>query len=48
LFQRDAAAIPDRKMVEVLEVRNEKRSTIATSQISIKEFYDIIGEKTIV
>ncbi len=34
-------------LLDIIEDRYEKRSTIITSQIPVKEWYDIIGEKTI-
>ena len=34
-------------MLEIIEDKHQKRSTIITSQIPVKEWYDIIGEKTI-
>jgi len=34
-------------MLDIIEDRHQKRSTIITSQIPVKEWYDIIGEKTI-
>lgn len=34
-------------LLDIIEDRHEKRSTIITSQIPVKEWYDIIGEKTI-
>ncbi|MBB6274037.1 DNA replication protein DnaC [Pedobacter cryoconitis] len=34
-------------LLDVIEDRHQKRSTIVTSQIPVKEWYDIIGEKTI-
>lgn len=34
-------------LLEVIEDRYGKKSTIITSQIPVKEWYDIIGEKTI-
>ena len=32
-------------LLDIIEDRYEKRSTIITSQIPVKEWYDIIGEK---
>jgi DNA replication protein DnaC len=34
-------------LLDVIEDRHQKRSTIITSQIPVKEWYEIIGEKTI-
>ncbi|MGC4036210.1 MAG: IS21-like element helper ATPase IstB [Chitinophagaceae bacterium] len=34
-------------LMEIIEDRHGKRSTIITSQVPVKEWYDIIGEKTI-
>ena len=34
-------------LLDIIADRHEKRSTIITSQIPVKEWYDIIGEKTI-
>ncbi len=34
-------------LLDIIEDRNEKRSIIITSQIPVKEWYDVIGEKTI-
>ncbi len=34
-------------LLDIIEDRHEKHSTIITSQIPVKEWYDIIGEKTI-
>jgi DNA replication protein DnaC len=34
-------------LLDIIEDRYEKRSTIITSQIPVKEWYDVIGEKTI-
>jgi len=34
-------------LLDVIEDRHGKRSTIITSQIPVKEWYDVIGEKTI-
>lgn len=34
-------------LMELIEDRHEKRSTIITSQLPVKEWYDVIGEKTI-
>lgn len=34
-------------LLDVIEDRHGKRSTLITSQIPVKEWYDIIGEKTI-
>ena len=34
-------------LLEIIEDRHQKRSTVVTSQIPVKEWYDIIGEKTI-
>lgn len=34
-------------LLDVIEDRHQKRSTIITSQIPVKEWYDVIGEKTI-
>jgi len=35
-------ALPD-----IIEDRNQKRSTVINSQIPVKEWYNIIGEKTV-
>lgn len=34
-------------LLDIIEDRYQKRSTIITSQIPVKDWYDIIGEKTI-
>lgn len=34
-------------LLDVIEDRYRKKSTIITSQIPVKEWYDVIGEKTI-
>ena len=34
-------------LLDIIEDRHQKRSTVVTSQIPEKEWYDIIGEKTI-
>ena len=34
-------------LLDIIEDRHEKRSTIITSQIPVKEWYDVIGEKTV-
>ena len=34
-------------MLDIIENRHAKKSTIITSQIPVKDWYDIIGEKTI-
>lgn len=34
-------------LMEVMEDRHGKRSTIITSQLPVKQWYDIIGEKTV-
>ncbi|WP_231635057.1 IS21-like element helper ATPase IstB [Pedobacter sp. PACM 27299] len=34
-------------LLDIIEDRHQKRSTVITSQIPVKEWYDIIGEKTI-
>lgn len=34
-------------LMEVMEDRHGKRSTIITSQLPVKEWYDVIGEKTV-
>lgn len=34
-------------LMEVMEDRHGKRSTIITSQLPVKQWYDVIGEKTI-
>ena len=34
-------------LLDIIEDRHQKRSTVVTSQIPVKEWYDIIGEKTI-
>jgi len=34
-------------LLDIIEDRHEKRSTIITSQIPVKEWYEVIGEKTI-
>ncbi|HFI4797883.1 TPA: IS21-like element helper ATPase IstB [Elizabethkingia anophelis] len=35
-------------LLDIIEDRHQKRSTIVTSQIPVKQWYDIIGEKTVV
>ena len=34
-------------LMEIIEDRHSKRSTIITSQLPVKQWYDVIGEKTI-
>nr|WP_197027668.1 ATP-binding protein [Prevotella sp. 10(H)] len=34
-------------LLDIIEDRHGKKSTLITSQIPVKEWYDIIGEKTI-
>ncbi|KAA8473572.1 DNA replication protein DnaC [Arcticibacter tournemirensis] len=34
-------------LLDIIEDRHQKRSTVITSQIPVKDWYDIIGEKTI-
>jgi DNA replication protein DnaC len=34
-------------LMEIIEDRHGKRSTIITSQLPVKEWYDVIGEKTL-
>ncbi|WP_116787229.1 IS21-like element helper ATPase IstB [Flavobacterium psychrotrophum] len=34
-------------LLDIIEDRHQKRSTMLTSQIPVKQWYDIIGEKTI-
>lgn len=34
-------------LLDIIEDRHQKRSTVITSQIPVKEWYDVIGEKTI-
>jgi len=34
-------------MMDIIEDRHQKRSTIITSQLPVKDWYDVIGEKTI-
>jgi len=34
-------------LLDIIEDRHQKKSTIITSQIPVKEWYDVIGEKTI-
>jgi len=34
-------------MMDIIEDRHQKKSTIITSQLPVKEWYDAIGEKTI-
>jgi DNA replication protein DnaC len=34
-------------LMEIIEDRHGKRSTIITSQLPVKEWYDVIGEKTV-
>jgi len=34
-------------LLDIIEDRHQKRSTVVTSRIPVKEWYDIIGEKTI-
>jgi DNA replication protein DnaC len=33
--------------MELIEDRHGRRSTIITSQLPVKEWYDVIGEKTL-
>jgi len=33
--------------MEIIEERQGKKSTIITSQLPVKEWYDVIGEKTV-
>jgi DNA replication protein DnaC len=33
--------------MELIEDRHGRRSTIITSQLPVKEWYDVIGEKTV-
>ena len=34
-------------LMDIIEDRHQRRSTIITSQIPVKDWYDVIGEKTI-
>ncbi len=34
-------------LLDIIEDRHQKRSTIVSLQMQVKEWYDIIGEKTI-
>lgn len=34
-------------LLEIIEDRHGKRSTIITSQLPIKQWYEVIGEKTV-
>ena len=34
-------------LLDIIEDRHQKRSTVITSQIPVKEWYDVIGEKTV-
>ena len=34
-------------LMELIEDRHDRRSTIITSQLPVKEWYDVIGEKTV-
>ena len=34
-------------LMELIEDRHGKKSTIITSQLPVKEWYDVIGEKTV-
>lgn len=34
-------------LLDIIEDRHQKRSTVITSQIPVKDWYDVIGEKTI-
>jgi DNA replication protein DnaC len=34
-------------LMDIIEDRHQKRSTIITSQLPVKEWYNAIGEKTI-
>lgn len=34
-------------LIELIEDRHGRRSTIITSQLPVKEWYDVIGEKTL-
>ena len=34
-------------LMEIIEDRHGKRSTILTSQLPVKQWYDVIGDKTI-
>ena len=34
-------------LMDIIEVRHQRRSTMITSQIPVKDWYDVIGEKTI-
>jgi DNA replication protein DnaC len=34
-------------LLDIIEDRHQKRSTVVTSQIPVKDWYDVIGEKTI-
>ncbi len=34
-------------LMDIIEDRHGKKSTIITSQVPVKDWYDVIGEKTI-
>ena len=34
-------------LMDIIEDRHRKRSTLITSQLPVKEWYDVIGEKTV-
>ena len=34
-------------LMDIIEDRHQRRSTMITSQIPVKDWYDVIGEKTI-
>ena len=34
-------------LMDIIEDRHGKRSTIITSQLPVKQWYDVIGEKTV-
>jgi DNA replication protein DnaC len=37
----------ERILMDIIKDRHQKRSTIITSQLPVKDWYDVIGEKTI-
>ena len=39
--------LADLKRIDIIEDRHQRRSTMITSQIPVKDWYDVIGEKTI-
>ena len=45
--QQIVFALQRAALMELIEDRHGRRSTIITSQLPVKEWYDVIGEKTI-